>query len=131
MTNEALIGALRTELQSIKKQSGDWNAEAAATYLLDIIEENWTEGSTPPCGLQESPLMATVLDSQNMGRVKRTREEVEARGDYLTLFLMGVVEQADEPYDAYNYIKYAIGELERAAFAASELGDAEEEECAK
>tara|TARA_Y100000593_G_scaffold66721_1_gene122768 strand:+ start:48 stop:347 length:300 start_codon:yes stop_codon:yes gene_type:complete len=45
------------------------------------------------------------------------------KGDFLSLFLRDAIENADEPYDVYHSIQYALGQLNYAAFAASEYGD--------
>tara|TARA_Y100000593_G_scaffold46315_1_gene88093 strand:+ start:383 stop:664 length:282 start_codon:yes stop_codon:yes gene_type:complete len=48
--------------------------------------------------------------------------------DWLSLFLQDAIGHADEPYDVYHSIQWAIGELNYAAFAASKYGDELESE---
>ena len=73
MTNDKLLKELRKRLQANIKT--DWNdphnegwdensPKAGFRALLELIEEEWTEGLTPPCGLHEQR-----VDDEALGRV--------------------------------------------------------------
>ena len=85
---------------------------------------------------QRKTLMARVAKSQDGGSNHWPDVQITETGqakkrarlsmwdeDHLSKFLAHQIEQADDPWDVHNACKYAISELERAAFAAGKYGD--------
>ena len=78
----------------------------------------------------KSELTKRIGASQECGEkgFTRPRTVLLDKDDYLSLFLRDEIERADEPYDVYHSIQYALGQLNYAAFAASKYGDELESE---
>ncbi len=120
MTNDKLLTELRQRLIKINRDKNCSHMDKQVRGLLDLIEEEWTEVGPEPCGLHESPLMAVVLDSQDLGK-GRSWAAAEKRRDYLTLHLMQAVEESEDTDDLRHRIEYAVDELQKADRAAATL----------
>jgi hypothetical protein len=53
MSNDELLKELRQRLLRLKSKASTQHMESSMQELLDLVEEEWTEGMTEPCGLHE------------------------------------------------------------------------------